>query len=120
MLLPNDEDMVLGLRSPQNVNNEMVEKINEYLKRRKCAFWAKLVSITIYNVHTYQPLEAEHFCVIIKPTQKYAHDKDSYNIFEIIKPYIADTEGDFLDFSIIGFFNTMQIDDQGKGLIIYE
>lgn len=98
----------------------MIKKLNGYFKNKRCAYYAKLVSIRIYNNKTNLPIEAEHYCVIIKPTNKFKHDKDTYALFEIIKPYIEDTEGDFLDFSILGHFNTMQLDDQDKGLMIYE
>lgn len=117
-MLLEDEQMTLGFRGPENVNEKMVEELKKYFKNKKCAYEVKLILLTIYNKETMEPLEPEHYCVIIKPTSKYHMDKDNFNIFNIMKPYF-EGDADFLDFSVIGYRNTMQIFDEGKGFVVY-
>ena len=119
-MLIEDKDMTLGFRKPENINEEMMGKLNKYLKNRKCAYFAKLVLIRIYNNKTLEPLENEHYCVIIKPTDKFNFDKDTYNIFEIMRSYLEE-DSDFVDFSVLGYLKTIQIyDDNDNGVYIYK
>lgn len=117
-MLLNDDQMMLGFRSPENVDENMLKELKKFFRNRKCAYYAKLILLTIYNKETLEPLEPEHYCVILSPTPKFSLDKDNFKIFSIMKPYLPD-DG-FVDFSVLGYFCTMQIYDEGKGLMIYE
>lgn len=117
-MLLNDNEMILGMRCPNDYNKEMIKELNQYIKKRKIAYYAKLVFITIYNKETEEPLESEHYCVIIKPTKKYNTEKDNFNIFQIMKPYL-NKNSDFVDFSVIGYPSFMQLYPE-ESVIIYE
>lgn len=117
-MLKNDEQMLLRLRKPTDVSEEMINLLKEYFNKKKCAYSAKLSLITICDKDTQQPLEEEHYCVIIKPKDKYNLDKDNFNIFKIIDPFL-DNKNDFVDFSILGWLKTMQIYDDENSLLIY-
>lgn len=118
-MLKEDEQMLLKIRKPNNVNENMLELLKKYFKKRNCAYWANLTLITIMDKETQLPLEAEHYCVIVKPKDKYSIDKDNYNIFQIMTPFLDD-ESDFVDFSILGHLRTMQIYDKENVINIFE
>lgn len=117
-MLKDDNQMLLKVRKPQEVDENMIKLLELYFKKRKCAYSAKLILITVCDKDTQLPLEAEHYCVIIKPQNKYNLDKDNYNIFKIMEPFLKD-ENDFVDFSVLGHFKTMQIYDEENSLLIY-
>lgn len=117
-MLKENEQMLLKLRKVDNIDENMVNLLNKYLEKRKCAFFAKLILITILDKDTKEPLESEHFCVIIKPKDKYNIDKDNYNIFKIMEPFLDDNNS-FVDFSILGNPKTMQIYDDENSTMIY-
>ncbi len=107
-MLKDDDQMLLKVRKPQHPNKQMLEELKQYFKKKGCAYYAKLVVITILDKETQTPLEAEHYCVIVKPKNKYNIDKHNYEIFQIMNPYLPD-DADFVDFSILGHLKTMQI-----------
>lgn len=117
-MLKDDDQMLLKVRKPENVDEVMVKLLQEYFKKKKCAYYAKLILITVCDKETQLPLEAEHYCVIIKPQNKYSIDKDNYNIFKLMEPFL-NGDDDFVDFSILGHFNTMQIYDEENSVQIY-
>jgi hypothetical protein len=117
-MLKDNENMILKIRKPDQINEEMVDKINKFFKNRHCAYFVNIALITILDKDTYKELEKEHYCVIIKPTDKYSLDKDNFKVFEIMKPYLND-DSDFVDFSILGYYKTMQIYDKENVLNIY-
>ena len=117
-MLKEDNQMLLKIKKPENVDQNMIKSLNQYFKKRKCAYYARLISITVCDKETQDPLEAEHFCVIIKPTNKFNLDKDNYNIFKLIEPYLED-KNDFVDFSVLGYSKTMQIYEEENAIEIY-
>lgn len=118
-MLKDDEQMLLKVRKPENVNEDMIKLLAQYLKKRKCAYWADLTLITILDKETQTPLESEHYCVIIKPNNKYNLDKDNYNIFQLMNPFLSN-DADFVDFSVLGYLKTMQIFDKENAIRILE
>lgn len=117
-MLKDDDQMLLKIRKPNEVDEDMIELLRNYFKKRKCVYWVDLALITIMDKNTKKPLEAEHFCVIIKPTDKYNIDKDNFNIFQLMNPYLTE-ESSFIDFSVLGRLKTMQIYDRENAIQIY-
>lgn len=117
-MLKDDNQMLLKVRKPNNVDENMITLLVQYFKKRNCAYYARLTLITVCDKDTQQPLESEHFCVVIKPTNKFNLDKDNYNIFKLMEPYLED-QSDFVDFSVLGYPKTMQIYDEENAIEIY-
>ncbi len=109
LLLPEtDETVYVRQIKIEEYNPIMVQKLKEYLKKRKCVFWMYLAKIETINKDM-QVFEKEHYCLIIKPDKKFHYQKDANAFIEIMSPFVNEEEVEkFIDVSVIGWLNTMQ------------
>lgn len=118
-MLKEDKQMILKVRKPDNANEDMINLLKNYFHKKKCAYYAKLVLITIIDKETKEPLENEHYCIIVKPQKKYNTEKDNFKLFQLMEPYL-DENADFVDFSILGNPKFMQIYEDNYMIMLYE
>ena len=51
-MLKEDKQMILKVRKPDNANEDMINLLKNYFNKKKCAYYAKLVLITIIDKET--------------------------------------------------------------------
>ncbi len=111
LLLPETDETVYIRQLPLSEYNPiMVQKLSEYLKKRKNVIWMYLAKIETVNKDM-QVFEKQHYCLIIKPDKKFNYTRDANAFIDIMSPFVNEEDVEkFIDVSVIGWQGTMQFD----------
>ena len=104
----------------ENVNEILVKRLNEYLKKKKCAYWVYLSKIETLN-NDMEVFEKAHYCLIIKAdNKKFNYSRDAQALFDIMEPFLRDDANieKFVDVSVIGWQNTIQFDYKKEDCVV--
>lgn len=100
-----DETVYVKQLKLDKIDDHIYDKLHNYIKNKKCAFWAYLCKIETLNSNL-EVFEKEHFCIVIKPDKKFKYPRDPQALFDILLPLLE--KDSFVDVSVLGWQNTMQ------------
>ena len=120
LLIPEcDETVYINQLEMGEVNENLINSIKAYLKKRHTMWWVRIAKIETLNSEL-KAYEKPHYCLIIKGRPKFNYARDAQALFDIMTPFLNDdTMEKFVDVSVIGYSKTFQFEyDENKCVLI--